>query len=673
MDHTDTISPRLRPPSSRAVHPPLSAALSQKTRTVRKARKNLTREERAQIRWMNARGFSYSKIADIHDISVSTVRNAVENVIYSRPDNASEDDQYLDAEFLAKYLPEVEASSAATGPSHASDPKVSTGNGASSGSGFDASSLGSVKSVKLTLSGEGANNGSGGRASLGRSPRRANPYTRRSVSTGVSRGVGPEPQSISASASAPMPRNGRLAEADANGPSSQLSRITTSFSIPDTQSPASRSPSMADTMASSPHVAMPSERSAGSPPNASPAPRATPRPLDPENVVFFRDFLSNLDVDLTRFQTDLIANNLGCARHVLPLRSWTSHELYDLLKEAIPGMSPLERYVLVQGMRAMDDNGRKNPSTIRRLREDPSANAQLQSRVDANRFLNLIGFGFETQNLDTMYKIILISSWPPEVIHAFIVEDIPEIPPVSRYVLVHGLRTLWTHLQEVGEWTAPSNSELLPVRTPPRYLSTFLAALDYDMSEYEGFLVERGLDSLHIITAVRRWPAGDLHAMLRDVYPDLPVVKRYVLVHGIRACRDDGVYEKSARRVALDASPDAWARPAFAFLASLAHDLSGYLATLAKVNLGTLGQLAALSDWDGDELHGLLKEAVPELSVTHRFILVKGVKGIPLNAVYIIPIRDASYENESGIFGQIIRWPASADSTDGHHVVHFIR
>ncbi|KAL1713635.1 hypothetical protein EV715DRAFT_211262 [Schizophyllum commune] len=643
MDHTDTISPRLRPPSSRAVNPPFTASLSQKTRTARKARKNLTREERAQIRWMNARGFSYSKIADIHDISVSTVRNAVENVIYSRPDNASEDDKYLDAEFLAKYLPEVDAS-AAGGPSHASDSKVSTGSGVSSGSGHDASSRppassGSVKSVKLTLSGEGANSGSIGRASLGRSPRRANPYTRRSghdlasASTVVSRGVGPETQSISASASAPVPRNGRRAEADANGSSSQLSKIATSFSIPDTQPTASRSPSMTDTMASSPHVAMPSETTAGSPHNASPAPRVTPRPQDPENAVFFNDFLSNLDLDLTRYQTDLINNNLGCARHVLPLRGWTSHELYALLKEAIPDMSPLERYVLVQGMRAMDDNGRKNPSTIRRLRGDPISNEQLQSRVDADRFLNYIGFNFETENLDTMYKVILMSSWPPEVIHEFIVEGIPELPLISRYVLVHGLRSLWTRLQDVGEWTAPTDSELLPMRTPPRYLLNFLAALDYDMSEHERVLFERGLDSLHIVTALRRWSASDLHAMLRDVLPDFPVVKRYVLVRGIRGCRDDGVYEKSARRAALDASPEAWTRPAFAFLASLAHDLSGYLATLAKVNLGTLGQLAALSDWDGDELHGLLKEAVPELSVTHRFILVKGVKGIPLNAV----------------------------------------
>ena len=42
MDHTDTISPRLRPPSSRAVNPPLTASLSQKTRTARKARKSVS-------------------------------------------------------------------------------------------------------------------------------------------------------------------------------------------------------------------------------------------------------------------------------------------------------------------------------------------------------------------------------------------------------------------------------------------------------------------------------------------------------------------------------------------------------------------------------------------------------------------------------------------------------
>ena len=144
--------------------------------------------------------------------------------------------------------------------------------------------------------------------------------------------------------------------------------------------------------------------------------------------------------------------------------------------------------------------------------------------MDADRFLNYIGFNFETENLDTMYKVILMSSWPPEVIHEFIVEGIPELPLISRYVLVHGLRSLWTRLQDVGEWTAPTDSELLPMRTPPRYLLNFLAALDYDMSEHERVLFERGLDSLHIVTALRRWSAGDLHAMLRDVLPDFPVV-----------------------------------------------------------------------------------------------------------------------------------------------------
>ena len=78
---------------------------------------------------------------------------------------------------------------------------------------------------------------------------------------------------------------------------------------------------------------------------------------------------------------------------------------------------------------------------MQRLRGDPISNEQLQSRVDADRFLNYIGFNFETENLDTMYKVILMSSWPPEVIHEFIVEgndDAADITP-RRFLVTSAL------------------------------------------------------------------------------------------------------------------------------------------------------------------------------------------------------------------------------------------
>jgi len=62
------------------------------------------------------------------------------------------------------------------------------------------------------------------------------------------------------------------------------------------------------------------------------------------------------------------------------------------------------------------------------------------------------------------------------------------------------------------------------------------------------------------------------------------------------------------------------------FLANLEHDLSGILVALNEQDLGTSEKLFALAAWPDDELHSLFKEALPQLTVAQRFMLVKGMK-----------------------------------------------
>ncbi|KAF8076979.1 hypothetical protein FPV67DRAFT_1649663 [Lyophyllum atratum] len=62
------------------------------------------------------------------------------------------------------------------------------------------------------------------------------------------------------------------------------------------------------------------------------------------------------------------------------------------------------------------------------------------------------------------------------------------------------------------------------------------------------------------------------------------------------------------------------------FLANLEHDISGIMDALTEQDLGTHAKLFALASWPEDELHSLFKEALPQLTVAQRFILVKGMR-----------------------------------------------
>lgn len=62
------------------------------------------------------------------------------------------------------------------------------------------------------------------------------------------------------------------------------------------------------------------------------------------------------------------------------------------------------------------------------------------------------------------------------------------------------------------------------------------------------------------------------------------------------------------------------------FLRNLDHDLSIIKGALEEQDLGTIEKLLAIAHWPDTELHGLVKEALPMLTVAQRYMLVKGMK-----------------------------------------------
>lgn len=67
-------------------------------------------------------------------------------------------------------------------------------------------------------------------------------------------------------------------------------------------------------------------------------------------------------------------------------------------------------------------------------------------------------------------------------------------------------------------------------------------------------------------------------------------------------------------------------QPVVKFLSSLDHDLTGVFKALEAQDLGTPEKLFAIAGWPEENLHRLFKEALPDITITQRFILVKGLK-----------------------------------------------
>ncbi|KAF8055155.1 hypothetical protein FPV67DRAFT_1680714 [Lyophyllum atratum] len=121
------------------------------------------------------------------------------------------------------------------------------------------------------------------------------------------------------------------------------------------------------------------------------------------------------------------------------------------------------------------------------------------------------------------------------------------------------------------------------------------------------------------------------HIMPKDLYAQRSVSlkkRKHPYTHNVA-----GSYHHHAINIALEASPkpepDEMQAPHLdlhRFLANLEHDMSGIMEALIGQDLGTSEKLFALAEWPEDDLHRLFKEAVPQLTVAQRFMLVRGMK-----------------------------------------------
>ncbi|GLB34416.1 hypothetical protein LshimejAT787_0113000 [Lyophyllum shimeji] len=80
-----------------------------------------------------------------------------------------------------------------------------------------------------------------------------------------------------------------------------------------------------------------------------------------------------------------------------------------------------------------------------------------------------------------------------------------------------------------------------------------------------------------------------------------------------------------------DIKPDTEVKPSALptmdkFLASLDHDLTVIKGALEEQDLGTTEKLFAIAHWPDDELHKVLREGLPMLTVAQRYMLIKGMK-----------------------------------------------
>ena len=71
---------------------------------------------------------------------------------------------------------------------------------------------------------------------------------------------------------------------------------------------------------------------------------AAPQLLPPE-------FLANLDHDLSYLAGDLTACGIVTVGDVVALRSWRTEDLHVMLREVLPRLVPVERHILVRGIK----------------------------------------------------------------------------------------------------------------------------------------------------------------------------------------------------------------------------------------------------------------------------------------------------------------------------------
>ncbi|KAI5892978.1 uncharacterized protein SCHCODRAFT_02666158 [Schizophyllum commune H4-8] len=329
---------------------------------------------------------------------------------------------------------------------------------------------------------------------------------------------------------------------------------------------------------------------------------------------FAASFLANLDMDMSTHRTSLVACNLGSAADVVSRRDWPAAWFHTIFERDMPGLSILERHVLIRGFRSISDDGTICKGTIR-VWSTPIAGFLSKFAVNLSSCLPSL----ERAGLRTLGALLAIAGWPQAEQRALLAAALPDLKALPRFVLV---RALGEFSDAAPTLSVASLTALVAARAsaacpaappaPAGSASDFLRNLDHDLSPRAQLLAGRGIATIEDVLALRSWPAGILHEMLKDVAPDLTAVERFVLVRGVRHLPADGGIPKRGRlRALLDTEPGLWCLPLGELLSRSPHHLVRYGPALHLAGFDSARALMATAGWTDEELLALLDEVIP--------------------------------------------------------------
>ncbi|KAL1673324.1 hypothetical protein EV122DRAFT_294255 [Schizophyllum commune] len=331
---------------------------------------------------------------------------------------------------------------------------------------------------------------------------------------------------------------------------------------------------------------------------------------------FTATFLANLDIDMSTYRTSLVACNLGCAADVVTRRDWSPTWFHTIFERDIPGLSMLERYVLIRGFKAISDDGTICKGIIR-IWTTPITGFLGKFAINLSCCLPSL----ERAGFRTLGALLAIAGWSQVEQRALLDAALPGLKAIHRFVLVRALREFndAAPTMPVASLKSLADAGAFPAAQAPSSATTvgnltaFLRDLDHDLSARAQLLVERGIANFEdVLSALRSWPPGILHEMSKDVAPELTVVERFILVRGVKHLTADGGIPKRGRlRTLLDARRDLWCLPLSELLTRSPHHLVGYGPMLHLAGFDSARALMAIAGWTDEELLTLFEEVVP--------------------------------------------------------------
>ncbi|KAI5894128.1 uncharacterized protein SCHCODRAFT_01115145 [Schizophyllum commune H4-8] len=244
-------------------------------------------------------------------------------------------------------------------------------------------------------------------------------------------------------------------------------------------------------------------------------------------------FLSRLSVDCSQYLPKLEGAGLRTLGAIVVISGWTSAEVEDVLKGAVPDMKPLHRFILTKALARLSDaikasGANATRTLIDHFREGPAGLSNASYPVLGAWFFSSLDHDLSARTgvlaavgLVTSKEVASLRPWSVEDLHEMFKELLPDLLAVERHVLIRGIK---------------SSLHGVPQRSPLRVSAAkFLAKREHDLSAFLDDLDRAGIGSLGALLAVSHWSRNELLALLQEATPAMSFVRRYMLIRALHS------------------------------------------------------------------------------------------------------------------------------------------